>query len=312
MIDLADKPIIITGASSGIGAATAIECARVGMPVLLNARRGERLGVVAQQVRALGCKAEIVAGDVADPAVTSAMLHRAQQVFGGFHAVFANAGYGLEKSVVDTTMDEWRRIFEVNFFASVECVQAAALRLIEQEQPGHLLMCSSCVARIPLPFFAAYSASKAAQAQVCSSMQSEMKPHGIAVSSVHPVSTRTEFFEVAHRSSGKPGDAASEPDHTPQMFIQPPQRVARAVVRCLQRPRPEVWTSFITRASSAAMVLMPRFGKSSRTSRCGSCIQNAANEMSCNQLRAARNSTTSILLMMPTTCSMSITTATLS
>jgi len=124
-----------------------------------------------------------------------------------------------------------------------------------------LLMCSSCVARIPLPFHAAYSASKAAQAQVCSSLQSELKPHGIHVSSVHPVTTRTEFFEVSHRYTDKPGDVPSAADHTPEMFIQPPERVARAVVGCLQKPRPEVWTSFITRATSAAMVLMPRFGK---------------------------------------------------
>ncbi len=260
-ISLADKAIIITGASSGIGAATAFECARHGMPVLLNARRAEKLADVASRVRALGVKAEVVPGDVTDPNLTSAMLHRAQQVFGGFHAVFANAGYGFEKSVADTGMQEWKQIFDVNFFASVELISEAAQHLIVRDKPGHLLMCSSCVARIPLPFHAAYSASKAAQAQVCSSLQSELKPHGIHVSSVHPVSTRTEFFEVSHRHSGKQGEASDIPDHTPEMFIQPPEQVARAIVRCLQKPRPEVWTSFITRATSAAMVLMPRFGK---------------------------------------------------
>ena len=261
MPDLTDKAIIITGASSGIGAATAIECARLGMHVLLNARRPERLSEVAERVRSFGVKAELVPGDVTDPNLSTAMLHRAQHVFGGFHAVFANAGYGFEKPMIETTMDEWRQIFDVNFFASVDLLQRAAAQLIERDRGGHLLMCSSCVARIPLPFHAAYSASKAAQAQVCSSLQSELRGHGIHVSSVHPVSTRTEFFEVSHRYSGKPGDPASEPDHTPEMFIQSPERVARAVARCLQKPRPEVWTSFITRASSAAMVLMPRFGK---------------------------------------------------
>ena len=260
-VALAGKTIIITGASSGIGAATALECARHGMNIVLNARRADRLAAVAEQVRSLDVKAEVVPGDVTDPNLTGALLHRAQQAFGGFHAVFSNAGYGFEKSVVDTTMVEWLQIFEINFFASVELIRAAAKHLIERDQPGHLLMCSSCVAPIPLSFRAAYSASKAAQAQVCSSMQAEMKAHGIAVSSVHPVTTRTEFFEVSHHYSGKPGDAPDASDHTPELFIQPPERVARAVVRCLQRPRPEVWTSFITRATSAAMVLMPGFGK---------------------------------------------------
>ncbi len=87
---LTDQVIIITGASSGIGAATAIECAKAGMNVVLNARREEKLHAVAEQVRQTGAQAEVVVGDVTDQRTSARMLDAAQQRFGRFDVVFAN------------------------------------------------------------------------------------------------------------------------------------------------------------------------------------------------------------------------------
>lgn len=257
--DLRGQVIVITGASSGIGAATAVACAEAGMNVVLNARRADKLGEVAGQVRRAGGEAEMVAGDVTDEGISGRMLDAAVDRFGRFDMVFANAGYGLGKHAHEVDEPALRRIFDVNFFASMDLLSVAARRLLAEKRPGHLLMCSSCVAKFTLPGHSAYSATKAAQSHVCRAMRIELEPYGIHVSSVHPVTTDTEFFTASRRESGREPPGKRTPDHTPRLFVQSPQRVARAVIKCLRRPRAEVWTSHTVRAVAAAMTLFPGF-----------------------------------------------------
>jgi len=253
---LSDKTIVVTGASSGIGAATARACAAAGMNLVLAARRRDRLEAVAAEIERLGRRAEIVEGDVAEAGHAARLLDAAERAFGGFHAVFANAGYGLEREVLATPLEEMRRMFEVNFFCGADLLQQAAQRLLDAKRPGHLLMCSSCVAKFTLPRHGAYAATKAAQAMVARSMRSELAEHGIEVSTVHPVTTTTEFFEVAagddrhHLRDGVP-------PHVPPLFVQRPERIADAVVRCLRRPRAEVWTSHTVRLVAGAFTAFP-------------------------------------------------------
>jgi short-subunit dehydrogenase len=255
-VDLRDKSIIITGASSGIGAATAVAAARAGMHVVLNARRLERLTQIAELVEQQGRQAAIVVGDVNESDLSDRLLDEAQRQFGGFHAVFANAGFGLELPVIRMSESSLRELFETNFFASVQLCRLAALRLIERRQPGHLLMCSSCVAKFTLPQFAAYTASKAAQAHFCRAMRFELRPFGIEVASVHPITTSTEFFEQASLRSGRDVTTTVH-DHAPKWLVQSPARVAEAVIRCLRRPRSEVWTSRLVLFSSGLFTMCP-------------------------------------------------------
>lgn len=259
--DLTNKTIIITGASSGIGAATAGECAKAGMNVVLNARREDRLKLVQQHLEKIGGQSVIVVGDVTDDGISERMLDEAQQQFGGFHAVFANAGYGMNKPVHEMSNDEMRQIFEVNFFAALDLLNKAAHRLIERNEPGHLLMCSSCLAKFSLPMHGHYAATKAAQCQICWAMRGELKPYNIDVSSVLPVTTTTEFFQVSAEKSGEPETAKIKPDQAPRFMMQPPEKVARAIVKCLRRPRPEVWTSTLVRLVAGAMTVSPSFAK---------------------------------------------------
>jgi short-subunit dehydrogenase len=255
--DLTDQVIVITGASAGIGAATARACAKAGMDLVLNARRADRLQAVADEVRRIGRHAETVVGDVTRPGMSAELLDAAEHHFGRFDVVFANAGYGIRKTVADLDESALREIFEVNFFAANDLLREAARRLISAGRAGHLLMCSSSVARFTLPEYGAYCATKAAQAHVCRAMRMELKPFHIEVSSVHPITTTTEFAEVAHRRSGLP---PHEPDIThqvPKPFIQSPRRVARAVVACLRRPRAEVWTSLTVRWLCGAVTAFP-------------------------------------------------------
>ncbi len=254
-INLQNKPIAITGASSGIGAATAIECARAGMPVVLGARRVEKLNDVAERIRAGGGRAEVVECDVVIEEDNAALINRAIESFGSIYAVFANAGVGLEKPLADTTDSELRELFEVDFFATMHTIRAALPHMIEA-QSGHVLVCSSCLARFPLPYNGAYSAAKAAQHHIGRALNVELSPHGIFVSTVHPIGTKTEFFETATRRSGVEGVAM--PEHTPEWCMQDASVVARAVVKCLRKPRPEVWTSFFVRYGMGISGFMPR------------------------------------------------------
>lgn len=251
--DLRDKPIAITGASSGIGRATAIACARAGMPVAAAARREDRLRDVVTEIRGFGGRAIAVSCDVADAGACVALVERTVAEFGSIYSIFANAGYGIEKPVTDTSDEEWRAIFETNFFGTLNTVRPALPAMLKAGT-GHVLICTSCVSKLALPRFGAYTATKAAQDHMGRALRLELASTGVRVSTVHPIGTTTEFQEVSALKSGR-GSPAS---HTPRMFIQPPGRVAEAIMSCLRRPRPEVWTSHATRLLFALGVASPR------------------------------------------------------
>ncbi len=261
-VDLTGKPIAITGASSGIGEATALACARAGMPVMLGARREDRLRALSERIRAEGGRAETMVLDVRDPAQSRAFIDRAADTFGAVYAVFANAGYGLESPVHETTDEQWRDIFEVNFFGTLHVVRPALVRILNEPRRfapwrGHVLICSSCLAKMTLPRYGAYSATKAAQNHLGRALRLEVEGFDVAVSTVHPIGTRTEFFAQVKDRSGTSNLA----QHTPGWFMQTPDFVASRIVRCLRRPRPEVWTGLrgaIVRFGMAVNTLFPR------------------------------------------------------
>lgn len=249
------KVAIVTGASSGIGYATALAMADAGMDLLISARRAERLESLAAAIRARGRRAGIVVADAAECGLAVRLLDEAERLFGRFDIVFANAGYGLERPIHEMTDAQLRTMFEVNFFAATDLLRHAAQRLIAQKRGGHLLMTSSCLSKFSMPDFGAYAATKAAQESICRAMRFELAPHGIEVASVHPISTTTEFFEKSATRSGT--EPAPIHEHAPAWLIQSPERVARAVLQCIDRPRSEVWTSRIVQASSALFTLCP-------------------------------------------------------
>lgn len=252
-LDLKDKPIAIAGASSGIGKATALACARAGMPVALGARRMEKLHALADTIEAEGGKAIPIELDVSKDASSEAFIEHAEGALGPLHAAFANAGFGFERPVHETSDADMREIFEVNFFGTVRIADAAVKRFIDR-RTGHILICSSSIGKMPLPGYGAYCATKAAQWHVGRAMRHELKPFGIDVSTVHPIGTSTEFFEEAQRRSG----GGSLIENTPKAFVQPPERVARAIVGCLRRPRTEVWTSLPSRLGLGTLSTFPR------------------------------------------------------
>jgi len=256
MNSLQDRVICIVGASSGIGRAVAIQCAQAGMRVVVAARRLDRLEELARELNGAGRQALAVACDIANEADSQSLIDQCVDRFGRVDAVLANAGYLHEGSIVDLSDQALRQIFEVNFFGTVRVARAAVAAFRRQSQ-GHLLITSSCLSRFTLPYFSAYSATKAAQTHMARALRLELEHEGIEVSVIHPITTRTEFFDTASDVAGE--RRRGIPKHTPRLLVQTPERVARAIVKCLRKPTPEVWTSHITRLAAGAMVAFPAF-----------------------------------------------------
>ncbi len=245
--DLYNKVIAITGASSGIGAATAVACAEAGMDVALAARGRGKLEEVAWKVKAVNRRASVTTCDVRHDDDVERFFEQTTRAFGRLDAVFANAGYGLFASVLGTEDATHRDLFETNYFGTIRTLRHAAPHLrLTADGLKHVLVCSSAASEIGVPMFGAYSATKAAQDAAASSMRAELHREGFSVTSVHPVGTDTAFFDRAGRSEG------------PRSVMQSADQVADAIVKALRRPRPEVWPMPSARFVLALATACPR------------------------------------------------------
>jgi uncharacterized protein len=257
--DLTDKMIVITGASSGIGAATALACAKAGMDVVVSARRTDKLKQVADEIESLGRRSLAVGCDVTVDGDVQGLMQQAQDAFGRIDAVFANAGYGIFGSVMDTDLQAHRDLFETNYYGTLRTLRSAVPYLGKtQDGLKHLLICSSVASEIGVPLFGAYCATKAAQDSIAGAMRAELADQGIIVTSVHPVGTSTEFGERA-REVSPDRRAAERGSNTPQALSQTAEHVAEKTVQSLRRPRPEVWPSPLARTAVALATACPRF-----------------------------------------------------
>ncbi len=250
---LQDRVLVVTGASAGIGRAAALEAALRGARVVLSARREAKLREAAREIEQAGGRALAHAADVSSREEVEGLVARALEAFGRVDAFLANAGYGFLWPAADLPEEDHRRLFEVDYWGTVHCVRAV-VPVFRKQGGGHLLITSSFVGKIGLPFYGPYSAAKAAQDALATALRLELEPEGIQVSSIYPIGTATEFHEVSARITGKPGAF----QNTPSFFMQSARHVGRRIARCLERPVPEVWPSRISRCLAALGVLSPR------------------------------------------------------
>jgi len=253
--DLQNRVIVITGASSGIGAATAIACAQAGMDVVVAARRRERLERVANQIQQCGRRALPVVCDVNQDQDVDQVFAQTLQEFGRLDCLFANAGSGLIAPVMNTTSQMIRDLFETNFYGTLRCVWAAvAIMRRQSTHEGHVLICSSCVSELSPPKYGVYSATKAAQDSITQSLRAELASENIYVSSVHPITTQTEFFDTAGKRS--PGNKNEHKPH--KVVVQSAEHVASKIIGCLRKPHPEIWPHVPTKYAMAICTAFPR------------------------------------------------------
>jgi NAD(P)-dependent dehydrogenase (short-subunit alcohol dehydrogenase family) len=232
-VELRGAVAAVTGASAGIGRATALAFAREGARVAVCARRGDRLEALAGEIAALGSEALVQVVDVAREAEVAAFVDACLARFGRLDVLVNNAGYGVRGKVEETPAEDYRRLMEVNYLGTVHGCRAA-IPVMRRQGRGVIVNVSSIVGLRALPGGGAYAATKAAQKILTESLRVELSGTGVSACSVHPIGTATEFGEVADRLSG-PGQGG------PIGPQQSAEAVARAIVACARRPRPEVY-----------------------------------------------------------------------
>lgn len=230
------RTALVTGASSGIGAATARAFGRLGWPVALGARRAERLAEVAGEVRAAGGRAFAHPLDVTQPASIDGFFDAAEAELGTCDVVVSNAGLGIPRLLHEATPEDLRREVETNLLGALWVARRAIPRLLERGS-GDLIFVSSLNAVAPRTFQAGYTASKAGVEGLARVLQMELEGTGVRATIVRPGPTGSEFGssyggELARRllESWKYWGVMR------QLHWMPAERVAEAVVAVASAP----------------------------------------------------------------------------
>jgi len=236
MPSLTGKVVIITGASSGIGAAAATGFAREGCKTVLAARRVDRLEQLAREIRQAGGQALPVEMDVSQPVQIDAMVKSALDSYGRIDILFNNAGFGrldwLE--ALDAVQDIQAQI-TVDLLGVILTARAVLPQMYRQHS-GHIINMASVAGWIAPPLYSIYSASKFGVRGFSEGLRREAGPMGVKVSVIYPGSARTEFSSHVGSSSAK------RRFKTPAWLTLTADDVAQAVVGLARRPRRELIT----------------------------------------------------------------------
>ncbi len=243
MPSLRGKVVLITGASSGFGAATAELFALEGCPVVLTARRTDRLELLADRIRAMGGEALPVPADVSQPQEIDGMVKAALDALGRIDILFNNAGFGrldwLE--ALDPANDIEQQI-NVNLLGMILTARAV-LPCMYAKRSGHIINMSSVAGWIAPPLYSIYSAAKFGMRGFSEALRREAAPFGVKVSAIYPSSADTEFGLHVGSSAAK------------RRFRMPPwlrlsaEDVARSVIGLAKHPRPTLivpWWMVVT------------------------------------------------------------------
>lgn len=234
-VRIENSVVVVTGASSGIGRATAVQLARQGARVVLVARREDVLAEVAGECRDAGGGGVLVApADVSDAAAVERVAERTVAEFGRIDGWVNNAGVTMFGRLVDVPLDDVRRLLDVNVMGQVHGARAALPRMIEQGS-GVLVNVSSILGIIAQPYGSAYTMSKFAVRGLSFSLREELHRSGVTgvhVSTVLPAAIDTPVYASAANHSGR--------EVGPPPPVYRPERVAATIIGQLRRPRRQV------------------------------------------------------------------------
>lgn len=239
------QSVLVTGASSGIGEATAVHLAHHGFRVFAAARRKEKL----EELRGLaGGRITPLAMDVTDDASVDRALEEIQSTGGGLYGLVNNAGVSITGPVEQVSIDDWRRQYETNVFGAVRATQKV-LPIFREAGRGRVINIGSVAGRIAPPFLGVYASSKHALEGVTDALRRELAPHGVKVSLIRPGFINTPFGHQEQEGFEKYLGADQPYDGQLRIFkswhakghptAPPPTVVAEAVHKALTAERPQ-------------------------------------------------------------------------
>ena len=233
-----NKVVVITGASSGIGEASAVEFAKNGANVILIGRRKEKLIEVENKISKHKVSTLVCVCDVSNKLQVQEMSKQVLEKFGRIDILVNNAGFAIYGKVSDLEIEEMESQIATNYFGMVYCIKNFLPIMLEQDS-GHIVNVASVAASFGLPGLASYSASKFAMLGFSESLQHELKGTDVHVTVVSPIMVRTNFFD--HSSF------ESMPKFSPTSLSA--KDVAKAVLKAANSSRLEIIVPSIVRGA---------------------------------------------------------------
>lgn len=232
MGQLADKVALVTGASSGIGAAIALALAAAGATVAISARRADRLQSLVRRIEAAGGKALAIPGDMTKEAEAIGAVEETVARLGRIDILINSAGIMQAGGIENAALEEYRRVFDINLFATVYTCKAAVPHMLKQGG-GDIVTISSLAGRKGGPQISAYSASKHAVNSMTDAMRQELGDRNIRVCILMPGATTTE---VGNHITDPTWRKAIQAHVSKEGAVQPSE-VGETVVYILSLPR---------------------------------------------------------------------------
>jgi len=236
--------VLITGASQGIGKATALLFARKGYDLVLTARHLDRLESVAQEVQSLGRPAPLtVPCDVTDPSQVDALVAKALDHHGNIDVLINNAGVFAEGPVDGFSLSDWHQVIDLNLWGYIHTIHALLPHFL-QRKSGTIVNLSSIGGKVPTPYVVVYCTSKFAVTGLTESLHAELKPKGIHVCGIYPNLIKSSLMERAVFRGSDEEDAQIRRDQLDNVLkvpmVEKPEDVANAIWDAVKNQKSEI------------------------------------------------------------------------
>ena len=228
--NIQDKIVVITGASSGMGEATARHLAQQGAKVVLGARRAERLEALVNDIKSAGGEALAVTTDVTNRAGVAKLVDTAVEIFGRVDVLINNAGIMPLSPLETLKVDEWEQMIDVNIKGVLYGI-AAALPHMKAQKSGHIITTASVAGHLVFPASSVYSGTKFAVRAICEGLRQEMKEYNIRTTILCPGAVKTELLEHISDEAVK----AANSDYVNQVGV-PADSYARIAAFAISQP----------------------------------------------------------------------------